>query len=83
MGLLVYFFTVLCDILALIIFIRAILSWLDLPPNNRLITVLDQITEPILAPLRRIVPRVGMFDTTPFIAILLLQLISLLVSRLG
>ena len=83
MGLLIYFIALLCRVLSIIIFVRAILSWLDLPPNNRLITILDQITEPILAPLRRIIPRIDTFDITPLVAILLLELISRLISRLG
>ena len=83
MGLLIYFITLFCRVLSIIIFVRAILSWLDLPPDNRLITTLDQVTEPILAPLRRIIPRIDTFDITPLVAILLLELISRLVSRLG
>lgn len=58
--------------LSLAIFLRAILSWFSIDPRSPLITVLDQITEPILEPLRRIVPRLGMIDITPLIAILLL-----------
>lgn len=37
-------------------------------------TLLFDITEPILAPLRRIVPTIGMIDITPIVAILLLAL---------
>jgi len=62
------------------IFVRAILSWFPMNPGNPLITMLDQITEPVLAPLRRIVPRIGMLDITPLVAIILLQLLSRLVT---
>ena len=42
-----------------------------------------EITEPVLAPLRRIVPRIGMIDITPIVAILLMQVIeSVLVQTL-
>ncbi len=40
-----------------------------------MMVILGQITEPFLAPLRRVVPRVGMLDITPLVAIILLQLI--------
>jgi YggT family protein len=50
-------------------------------PRNPLIEVLDQITEPILAPLRRIVPRLGMIDITPLVAIILLQVLAQAVSQ--
>jgi YggT family protein len=43
--------------------------------------VLDQITEPILSPLRRIVPRVGMIDITPLVAIILLQFLAQAVAQ--
>ena len=43
-----------------------------------LANILYRVTEPILAPLRRIIPRVGVLDLTPLVAIILLQLISYL-----
>ena len=69
----------LCDVLSLSIFARVILSWVS-PRPNALTTILDKITEPILAPLRRIIPRTGMFDFTPLVAIILLQVIARLLS---
>ena len=66
---------IICEILSLVIFIRVILSWLS-PRPNTLTIALDKITEPILSPLRRIIPRAGMFDFTPMVAIILLQLIA-------
>ena len=58
------------------IFARAILSWFALDARNPLVEMLDQITEPILSPLRRIVPRMGMIDITPLVAIILLQVLG-------
>jgi len=69
------FIRLLCEALTLAIFIRVILSWFS-PRPNTLTIILDKITEPILAPLRRIVPRAGMFDFTPLVAIILLQVIA-------
>ena len=71
------FIRLLCEVLTLVIFIRVILSWFLTRPNT-LSIILDKITEPLLAPLRRIIPRVGMFDFTPLAAIILLQLIRYL-----
>ncbi len=72
------FLQLLCEVLTMAILLRAILSWFSPRPTNILVNILHQITEPILAPLRRIIPRVGMLDFTPLVAILLLQLISYL-----
>ena len=69
------------QILSAAIFFRAILSWFSLDPRNPLVEVLDQITEPILAPLRRIVPRLGMIDITPLVAIILLQVLAQAVAQ--
>ena len=63
------------------IFLRAIVSWFAIDPRNPLIQVLDQITEPILSPLRRVVPRIGMIDITPLVAILLLQVLAQAVAQ--
>ena len=68
-----------CEILSAAIFIRVILSWFS-PRPNTLTILLDKITEPILAPLRRIIPSAGMFDFTPIVAIVLLQIIASLLS---
>jgi len=69
------FIRLLCEVLTFAIFIRVILSWFLTRPNT-LTIILDKITDPILAPLRRIIPRAGMFDFTPLVAIILLQLIA-------
>ncbi|MFC1913953.1 YggT family protein [Chloroflexota bacterium] len=66
-----------CQILTIAIFIRAVMTWFS-PAPNVLTMLLDRITEPILSPLRRIIPRTGMFDFTPMVAIILLQLITYL-----
>ncbi len=68
----------LCEALTWAIIIRAVLSWFPINPNNLALVLLHQITEPILAPLRRIVPRVGMFDITTVVAIIILQVIAAL-----
>ena len=58
------------------IFARAIVSWFPIDPNGPVVRALDAITEPILQPLRRVVPRIGMIDITPMVAILLIFGIS-------
>ena len=69
---------ILCDVLTIIILLRVIVSWYLPRPTNKLIIILYRVTEPILAPLRRIIPRVGMFDFTPLVAVILIQLIRYL-----
>lgn len=59
-------------LLAIALLIRALLSWVVRDRNNPVVRALDTITEPILQPLRRIMPRTGMIDLTPMVAMLLL-----------
>ena len=67
------FINILVTVLYIAIIARVILSWLPIGSgNNPLVAIVYQITEPILAPLRRIVPRIGIFDLTPMVAILIL-----------
>lgn len=68
----------LLDLYSAIIIIRALLSWFNLDPRNQLVQVLSMITEPILAPLRALVPpqRLGGLDVSPVIALVAIQLIK-------
>ena len=54
------------------VFIRSIMSWFPISPYNPIRMALDQITEPVLGPLRRYMPRFGMMDLTPMIAIIVI-----------
>lgn len=63
---------------------RVIMSWIDQPGAMRITIILREITEPVLGPLRRILPNMGGLDFTPIVAMLLLQALeSLIVSAVG
>jgi YggT family protein len=51
---------------------RMLMSWLDPTGRNRLSTFLIQVTEPILAPVRRMLPATGMIDWSGLIVLLVL-----------
>jgi len=42
----------------------------------------DRLVEPMLAPIRRVVPLVGMFDFSPVILMVLIQLIGYILKRI-
>ena len=69
-------------LLILAIIARALLSWFQMDPRSPLIQALYSITEPILEPFRRVIPRIGMIDISPFVAIIVLQFASRAVMRL-
>ena len=56
----------------LAIFIRSILTWFPMSPSNPIKVALDQLTEPVLGPIRRYMPRFGMLDLTPMITIIVI-----------
>jgi len=64
------------------IFLRAIFSWF-VPPgsDNVIMRFLREITEPILSPIRRVMPSMGMLDLAPFVAMILLQVVGGLVTQ--
>lgn len=62
----------------LILFARAILSWFPYShdsPLNPVRRVVFVLTEPVLAPFRRIIPPVGMFDLSFLVAFIVVELI--------
>ena len=73
MSVLYYFIVVLAQVLNLAIVARILLSWIPIDRNNRLIVFLYEITEPILGPIRRVMPSMGGLDLSPMIALILIQ----------
>ncbi len=66
---------------------RVIMSWVTMmaptsPVVQTINQMLFQMTEPVLAPIRRIIPPLGAFDLTPMIALILLQVIQQYLLRL-
>ena len=56
----------------LLILGRVIVSWVDPQGRSQIGAFLVQVTEPILAPVRRVMPQTGMFDFSPLVVILFL-----------
>ncbi len=71
----------IANLLILLIIIDAILSFL-MPPYHPTRAALGRILNPLLDPIRRVVPPVGMFDFSPLILIILIQLITRLIISL-
>lgn len=74
------FISLFVDALTLAILASVIMSWVTMfAPESPIVEsingVLKQMTEPVLGPLRRVVPPLGMFDLTPMVALILLQFV--------
>ncbi|MBT3941661.1 MAG: YggT family protein [Chloroflexi bacterium] len=74
------FIAYLMQAMAFAIIARSLSTWFPAARNNPLVVILYQVTDPILIPLSRIIPRAGMFDFSPMVAVLVLFFLS---SRLA
>ncbi|MDQ3700606.1 MAG: YggT family protein [Chloroflexota bacterium] len=76
------FVNLLVYILTTAIFLRAIFSWfVPAGSDNVIMKFLRDITEPVLSPLRRVLPTMGMLDLSPFVAMILLQVMGSIVTQ--
>lgn len=64
------------DVLIWLLIATAILSWFPIDPRNRWMRLLHAISDPILHPIRLLVPPIGGFSLDIIIAVLLLSLIQ-------
>lgn len=71
-----------CFVLTLAIFIRALLSWFVSVRYSLPVAILDDLTLPILTPLRRVIRPIGGFDFTPIAAVVILYLIPIIFDRI-
>ena len=83
MSFLITFLSILFEILNIAIIARVLTSWMNIRPDHPIVEFLYQITEPILGPLRNLIPPIGMMDISPIVAIILLEIVrNILVSLL-
>ena len=67
--------SIISQLLILLVFITSVLSFF-MSPYHPVREVLDRLVNPMLAPIRRLVPTAGMMDFSPLILIVLIQLIA-------
>ena len=70
------FLNLLLQILSIAILVRVLLTWFPIDQSNPIIRLLFDVTEPVLAPFRRIIPKIGMFDLSPIAAMLVIQFVQ-------
>ena len=66
------------DVYVIVLVIRAVLSWFPISPGSGLapiVSVLYTLTEPVLAPLRRVIPPVGGFDLSFIVLFIAIQIV--------
>jgi|RhiMethySRZTD1v2_1073278.scaffolds.fasta_scaffold1154794_3 YggT family protein len=68
-------------ILIVAIVVRSLLSYFPIDRNGQLVRLLDTVTEPLIQPVRRLMPRTGMFDFSPMIVIIVLIVMVRVVGK--
>lgn len=77
MGLVLYnFLTLLSTVLWILIIARVLVSWVAPTGGGGLVAFIYQVTEPILAPIRRVLPPTAGIDWSPLVAMLLLGVVT-------
>ena len=79
-GYIILFINALAQLLVLLVIVSVILSYF-MDPYHPVRRSIDSVVEPMLAPIRRVVPLIGMLDFSPLILIILIQIISNLIIR--
>lgn len=66
-------FTTFLYLLIVAIIVRSLFSWFpNIDRNNQFVRLLDMVCEPLLQPVRKIMPRTGMIDFSSMIVIIVL-----------
>jgi YggT family protein len=78
----VWFISLLFQLLTVLILVRAVLSWIQPDPYHPIVRTLRQITDPLLVPIQRIVPPISGIDISPIVALILIEILRRLVLLL-
>jgi YggT family protein len=81
-AVLINFLQLLAFVLWLLLIARVVLSWTNPMGGGGLTAFVYQVTEPLLAPIRRVLPPTGGIDWSPLVAMLILGVVLRLVSGL-
>lgn len=72
-------FALLIQLYSLVILARVLMSWINIDPDSPLARTIYDLTEPVLAPVRNMLPPAGGLDFSPIIVIIVLQVIQSLI----
>jgi YggT family protein len=69
------------NLLSLLIIVDSVLSFV-LPPYHPVREAFGKVLQPMYAPIRRVIPPVGMFDLTPIVLLILIQVLVMLLTSI-
>ncbi|MFV1981645.1 MAG: YggT family protein [Rhodothermia bacterium] len=83
-GSIVQLLATLIQLYSYVLLARIVLSWIpNVDRTNQIVQVLYQVTEPVLEPVRRVVPRLGMMDISPIVVFIGLHILQRILLSLA
>jgi YggT family protein len=81
MAFVIQLIRLLATLLTWLLIIHVVLSYF-MSPYHPVRQAIDRVIEPLLAPIRRILPRTGMIDFSPLVLLILIQLVEFVLIQL-
>jgi YggT family protein len=75
LSVLIQLIDIISQFIVLLVIVKVILSYF-MDPYHPVRQTIDNLVEPMLAPIRRVVPLIGMFDFSPLILLILVQILA-------
>jgi YggT family protein len=80
-AILVWVIQTTVQVITFLVIVKVVLSYF-MSPYHPVRETIERLVEPLLAPIRRVLPPMGMLDFSPFVLIILLQLVRGVLIRL-
>ena len=73
----------LLDLYSLVVLAAVVVSWMQVPPTHPIVSFLSMLTEPLLSPIRRVLPDMSGLDFSPLVLLVGLRFVRGIVLSLG
>jgi YggT family protein len=77
---LVYILNIALEVYKWLIFVRIFISWVRTDPRQPIVKFLYDVTEPVLAPARKLIPSIGGIDFSPILVFALISILQRTIS---
>lgn len=64
----------------MLVFLRVLMSWLNPDPRNPMVSILYSLTEPVMAPARRLLPPIGGLDLSPIVVLFAISILQVFIN---
>lgn len=81
-SILLEFIRLAFTVFSLLLLARILMSWFNPDPSSPIVRFIYSVTEPVLAPVRRILPPAGMLDLSPIVVLIAAMVLRELLTRL-